>query len=1043
MYTAQVDFKVNQVYGKVYPIACRGNNTISYLQCFGGATFIQGSGGNAVTYDIEKLWGRGTPLNEWHTWRILNSGNIVDLYQDDIKIITQKLNWSGTSVGGIFSQITNVGSGSLNIKNWKVATGLYPPRKKCTFWNTLGSNAEILTSRIGNGGWFSGVSYLGGKFGNGMATTANNQYVAFGDTLKHIHQNQGTIEFWYQPHFNSGRYTPMNDRLLFSTISGSSATWWTGGWQLKNKQDVGIQTFCYSGGATDLNVSLSGFCEMVSGQLYHLAFSWDNTIGMNIYVDGQLKRTLATTWKNDSCVRPEFVIENYHNLSAFPGNSTIDNLKIYNFYMSSGINDKLIYNNRDKEGLTYKPSGTIQSTTYDFIYSGDIDYGAIRWINTGNISGKADTKSTDTGWDFSSANLYVADNALMTTSQGVSQRDRYAKWQMQLLTADQTTSPTLSGKVEIDYYDKMFHESGYFETRVLRFNDVFVSGVGYNLSPLSLSWNDSKVNIYDVKLQKRDHATNPSGLNYEWSNSASTFATTSGYSTDNETLNGYFQFKIFFSGSLKYTPTLSGIVLNERYGDAASGIWTSPIMDLSAINIKNLDSFTIVSEAPTTEQVELLYRGGNNINDFIWKQWYGVSGYGTSFLLNGTGSPLTSTFTVDPNFNLKNNRYFQYMIMLSGVAETKSAKVYKTFFNFDAERTEIPRFIGNITDISPSFGTSEDLEVAGYEKCRFALSNKRLDWEFKNYYIEDVYKYIIDLIKDEVDVCYMTKASGDFESSIHETSGKAEEIFIDINRYNGDTITSIFDELATVSTQEWWTQPQLTSGNVIKNVVYVKPRPDVTDVSRNYHKGKDLMNVQISESTKGLMNRGTIYAGYFSGTTNRIVEFLQDEKSINKYGLREFVLHDDSVTSSGYARFKLQAELDKNANPEIQGSCQIVPGDENLQVNDMIYLRGWFDTPVAEGWGSYQLKFTSEKITNNLPEDGSYTSQTDFSNKRPNIDDMQKDMMSRIKNLEQANEPLGYIEYIAEYMPATTCSGELSYTPSGEAEQINIRSWED
>lgn len=194
----------------------------------------------------------------------------------------------------------------------------------CSFDNTATcTDGETATN--------TGTSFADGKINQGILIDSADvlNYAA----LNNFNNEKGTIAFWFKPSWNANdplaNFIWFFDTNIISTAAGQYR------WSLSK---VGSDlVFDVDGGTKNsLPVQLSAatsISDWKANELHYITAAWDNNTGIELYIDGALKKSNATKWDVNSGLNTYgySLYLGIDYLSRFQVNGVIDELKVYNY----------------------------------------------------------------------------------------------------------------------------------------------------------------------------------------------------------------------------------------------------------------------------------------------------------------------------------------------------------------------------------------------------------------------------------------------------------------------------------------------------------------------------------------------------------------------------------------------------------------------------------------------------------------------------------------------------------------------------------------
>ncbi|MDO8739950.1 MAG: LamG-like jellyroll fold domain-containing protein [Candidatus Woesearchaeota archaeon] len=177
----------------------------------------------------------------------------------------------------------------------------------------------------------TGTAFADGKIAQGILIDSTDvlNYAA----LNNFNNEEGTIAFWFKTNWNANdpiaSFVWFFDTNIVSTAAGQYR------WSLsKIGSDL---VFNVEGGTKNgLPVQLSAptsISDWKANELHYITAAWDNNTGIDLYIDGALKKSNATKWDVNSGLNTYgynlYLGIDY--LSRYQVNGIIDELKVYNY----------------------------------------------------------------------------------------------------------------------------------------------------------------------------------------------------------------------------------------------------------------------------------------------------------------------------------------------------------------------------------------------------------------------------------------------------------------------------------------------------------------------------------------------------------------------------------------------------------------------------------------------------------------------------------------------------------------------------------------
>ncbi len=177
-------------------------------------------------------------------------------------------------------------------------------------WNKLGSDTEVIKSKIGVNGVRFGGDFKPGKFGNGFLSKQTNEYVLFKNAIP---LEEGTIECWVKPYWDG----TTNGTTRYGVFGDSQGSHFYLYWSQKPNN-------CWIFRAGNVEIGFPGSSSHKSNDNVHLAMAWSKKVLIG-YVNGkEVVRTQADINLNPVDLE---IGRLGGQLLTFYG--VIDNLKIY------------------------------------------------------------------------------------------------------------------------------------------------------------------------------------------------------------------------------------------------------------------------------------------------------------------------------------------------------------------------------------------------------------------------------------------------------------------------------------------------------------------------------------------------------------------------------------------------------------------------------------------------------------------------------------------------------------------------------------------
>lgn len=267
------------------------------------------------------------------------------------------------------------------------------------------------------------------------------------------------------------------------------------------------------------------------------------------------------------------------------------------------------------------------------------------------------------------------------------------------------------------------------------------------------------------------------------------------------------------------------------------------------------------------------------------------------------------------------------------------------------------------------------IDISGYSYV-FELCNKTVNWKYQNNYVQDIVKSLLDLHNMDGEISYVSGISIDNFS-----------VNVDSISFQNDTISNALQKMADLVNANYWVD--------VNKKVYFKADSYVSgDVVNTYIKGKNMKDFRLTRDSSSVKNRGFLFGGPYAGisTNGKVVETIQNSTSMDLFGIRDFAIYDTGVTTSGYAQYKLLAEMTKYADPTEYGSFMLPGGDTTLSYNSYINLKN-IDSDIDS-------VYITKNIQTKVDTKGAYTS-VNFESRMPDINKVTKELEERIARLEK------------------------------------------
>jgi len=297
---------------------------------------------------------------------------------------------------------------------------------------------------------------------------------------------------------------------------------------------------------------------------------------------------------------------------------------------------------------------------------------------------------------------------------------------------------------------------------------------------------------------------------------------------------------------------------------------------------------------------------------------------------------------------------------------------------------------------------NDTITIGGYSYT-FELLNKQVNWKYTNEYAHKIVESLVDLHNSDGEISYVSGLGVDTFS-----------VFIDEVLFQQDMLSNAVQKMADVTNASYWVDAN-------KKLYFKKDEYVSGDITNMYMKNVNVSNMRVTKDSSTIKNRGFLFGGAYSGQAVQVVETIQNSNSVDLFGPRDFCIYDTSVTTSGYAQYKLISEITKYSDPKVYGSFDVPGGDINLNYDSYINLKN-FGNEIDD---IYLTKSVGYKI-----DLKGATTSINFESRVPNIEKITKELDERISRLEKSQITANFIFNILDRF------GLSDFNPGNQPENI-------